>query len=217
MYQSPARLPVQVVGIAGSLRPGSYNMALLRAAQEIAPDTMQIRIHELSEIPFFREDVERTGIPTAVARLREAVGACDGFLVATPEYNHGVPGVMKNAFDWLSRPPGKSVLIGKPSAIVGASPGQTGTARAQSQLRQSFVFTNTPVLLQPEILVGRAHEKFDSDGHLTDTATRQVLARFVEAFAAWIEMIRRAPGSGDGFVTRADCERGAATVAAESR
>jgi len=179
-------MPFQIVGVAGSLRQGSYNQALLRAAQQLAPSALEIGIHGLSEIPLFSEDVERAGIPAAVARLREAVAEADGFLVATPEYNHGVPGVMKNAFDWLSRPPGRSVLNGKPSAIIGASPGLTGTARAQSQLRQSFVFTNSPVLPQPEVLVGRAHEKFDSDGRLTDDTTRKFLVLFLEEFAHWI-------------------------------
>lgn len=186
MTESSAPVPFQVAGVAGSLRKGSYNRALLRAAQQLAPVAVQIRIHDLSEIPLFSEDIERTAIPAAVAHLREAVAAADGFLVATPEYNHGVPGVMKNAFDWLSRPSGKSVLNGKPAAIVGASPGITGTARAQSQLRQSFVFTNTPVLLQPEVLVARAHEKFDADGRLADDKTREFLALFLEAFATWI-------------------------------
>ena len=186
MLESGAPLPFQIAGVAGSLRRGSYNRALLRAAQQLAPVAMRIRIYDLSEIPLFSEDVERAGIPPAVASLREAVGQADGFLVATPEYNHGVPGVMKNAFDWLSRPPGKSVLNGKPSAIVGASPGIIGTARAQSQLRQSFVFTNTPVLLQPEVLVGRAHEKFDANGRLTDDTTRNFLVLFLEEFASWV-------------------------------
>ncbi len=187
----------QVAAVAGSLRRGSYNAALLRAAQQFAPVAVRIRMHDLSEIPLFNEDVERAAIPSAVARLREAVAEADGLLVATPEYNHGVPGVLKNAFDWLSRPSGKSVLNGKPAAIVGASPGTTGTARAQSQLRQSFVFTNTPVLLQPEVLVGRAYEKFDGDGRLTDDATRRVLVRFLEEFATWIGRMspRREPAA----------------------
>lgn len=193
MLQSDAPAPLQVTGVAGSLRQGSYNQALLRAAQQLAPTAVQIRIHDLSEIPLFNEDVEGAGIPAAVARLREAVAEADGFLVATPEYNHGVPGVMKNAFDWLSRPPGRSVLIGKPAAIMGASPGTIGTARAQTQLRQSFVFTNTPVLPQPEVLVARAHEKFDSDGRLTDEQTRKFLARFLEAFAHWIGRFAERP------------------------
>ena len=186
MLQSSAQGPFQVAAVAGSLRQGSYNQALLRALQQLAPVAVQIRIHDLSEIPLFNEDVERASIPSAVARLREAVSEADGFLVATPEYNHGVPGVMKNAFDWLSRPAGKSVLNEKPAAIVGASLGITGTARAQSQLRQSFVFTNTHVLPQPEVLVGRAHEKFDSEGRLTDETTRMFLAMFLEEFANWI-------------------------------
>jgi chromate reductase len=137
----------EIAAVAGSLRQGSYNQALLRAAQQLAPVGVRIRIHDLSGIPLFSEDVERAGIPPAVARLREAVAEADGFLVATPEYNLGVPGVMK---------------------------------------RQSFVFTNTPVLLQPEVLVGRAHEKFDSDGRLTDDRTRQFLVLFLEEFAHWI-------------------------------
>jgi chromate reductase, NAD(P)H dehydrogenase (quinone) len=186
MLEIHARAEFEIAAVAGSLRQGSYNQALLHAAQQLAPVAMRIRIHDLSGIPLFSEDIERAGIPPAVASLREAVAEADGFLVATPEYNHGVPGVMKNAFDWLSRPPGKSVLTGKPSAIMGASPGVTGTARAQSQLRQSFVFTDTPVLPQPEVLVGRAHEKFDSAGRLTDDTTRKFLILFLEGFANWV-------------------------------
>jgi chromate reductase len=193
MLPSSAATPFQVVGVAGSLRQGSYNLALLRAAQQLAPAAVEIQIHDLSDIPLFSEDVERAGLPLAVARLRAAVAEADGFLVATPEYNHGVPGVLKNAFDWLSRPPGRSVLNGKPSAIIGASPGITGTARAQSQLRQSFVFTNTPVLPQPEVLVGRAHEKFDPEGRLTDETTRKFLVRFLETFATWIGRLAERP------------------------
>ena len=186
MPEFNAAAAFDVVAVAGSLRVGSYNQALLRAAAQLAPVAMRLRIHDLSGIPLFSEDVERAGIPPAVASLRDAVAASDAFLVATPEYNHGVPGVLKNAFDWLSRPPGRSVLAWKPSAIMGASPGMTGTARAQSQLRQSFVFTNTPVLSQPEVLVGRAHEKFDSDGRLVDDATRKFLVLFLEQFAIWV-------------------------------
>lgn len=184
--QSGTPVSLQVAAVAGSLRQGSYNRALLRAAQELAPVGMRIGIHDISGIPLFNEDVERAAIPDPVVALRAAVAEADAFLVATPEYNHGVPGVMKNAFDWLSRPPGKSVLNGKPSGIIGASPGFTGSARAQSQLRQSFVFTNTPVFLQPEVLVGRAHEKFDSVGRLTDETTRKFLGLFLNDFATWV-------------------------------
>jgi chromate reductase len=104
-------------------------------------------------------------------------------LIATPEYNHGVPGVLKNTIDWLSRPPRDSALNGKVAALMGASPGMTGTARGQSQLRQAFVFTNTYALLQPEVLVGRAHEKFDAEGRLVHQATRDFLATFLQRFA----------------------------------
>lgn len=191
MFEANARVPLQVVGVAGSLRQGSYNQALLRAAQQLAPAGMRIQIHEISEIPLFNEDVERRAIPSSVVRLREAVSAADGFLVATPEYNHGVSGVMKNVFDWLSRPPNKSVLDGKPSAIIGASTGMIGTARAQIQLRQSFVFTNTPVLPQPEVFVDRAQEKFDQAGAMTHDATRKFLREFLREFTNWVGRLSR--------------------------
>lgn len=113
--------------------------------------------------------------------LKHAIAGANALLIATPEYNHGVPGVLKNALDWASRPTRASALTGKPTAIFGASPGATGTARAQSQLRQAFVFTATPVLLEPEILVYRAREKFDQDGRLTDQKTRELVARLLTA------------------------------------
>lgn len=175
-----------VCGIAGSLRQGSLNRALLRAAQELAPDGMEIRIFDrMAEIPPFNQDVEAEGDPEPVLALKRAIGEADALLVATPEYNHGVPGVLKNAIDWASRPPRDSVLAGKPTAILGASPGITGTARAQSQLRQAFVFTNTPALPQPEILVYRAREKFDDEGRLTDGKTREFLGRLLQELADW--------------------------------
>lgn len=172
-----------VVGFAGSLRRGSYNRALLRAATELAPPALHIATYELDGIPLYNADVEAAGDPPGVVQLREAVRQADGLLIATPEYNHGVPGVLKNTIDWLSRPPRNSALNGKVAALMGASPGITGTARGQSQLRQAFVATNTYALLQPEILVDRAHEKFDADGHLVDEATRDSLATFLQHFA----------------------------------
>lgn len=185
---------LQVVAFAGSLRRASYNKALLRAAQELAPERLRIEIHDLADVPLFNEDVEKEGVPRAVADLRSAIAAADGLLIAVPEYNHGVPGVLKNAIDWLSRPPRKSVLGGKPAALMGASPGTTGTARSQSQLRQSFVFTNTPAMLQPEVLVGRAHERFDEEGSLTDEKVRSYLKMFLEHFVEWIERFRDRQG-----------------------
>src|SRR5918995_4361499 len=174
-----------IVGFAGSLRRDSYNRALLRAATELAPPALQIVIHELDGIPLYNGDVEATGAPASVVELRDAIRQADGLLIATPEYNHGVPGVLKNAIDWLSRPPRDSALNGKPAAVIGASPGMTGTARAQSQLRQAFVFTNTFAMLKPEVLVAKAGTKFDSFGRLADDDSRKFLAVFLTEFAKW--------------------------------
>jgi chromate reductase, NAD(P)H dehydrogenase (quinone) len=185
-----------VCGIAGSLRRGSYNGALLRAAQELAPEGMEIRIfHRMAELPLFNQDVEAEGDPEPVQALKRAIGEADALLIATPEYNHGVPGVLKNAIDWASRPARDSVLSGKPTALFGASPGITGTARAQTQLRQAFVFTGTPALLQPEILVFRAGEKFDEEGRLTHERTREFVGRLLRELREWS---RRLGDSSDG-------------------
>ncbi|HEY0931298.1 MAG TPA: NADPH-dependent FMN reductase [Gemmatimonas sp.] len=183
---SSTERPLIVCAIAGSLRQASYNRALLRAAQELAPAGMEIRIFDrVGELPLFDQDLEVQGDPEPVVAMRQAIAEADALLIATPEYNHGVPGVLKNAIDWASRPPRGAVLAGKPTAILGASPGVTGTARAQSQLRQSLVFTDTPVLPQPEILVYRAHEKFDAAGRLTDEKTREFVGKLLSGLASW--------------------------------
>ena len=190
---STAVAPVfNVVGFAGSLRRGSYNRALLRAAQELAPPSLHIVIHELDGIPLYNEDLEAAGAPLTVVQLRDAVRESDALLIATPEYNHGVPGVLKNTVDWLSRPPRNSALDGKVAALIGASLGMTGTARGQAQLRQALGATNTYALLQPEVLVALAHEKFDADGRLTHQATRDVLATFLQRFTDLITLHVRA-------------------------
>jgi chromate reductase, NAD(P)H dehydrogenase (quinone) len=194
---SNSERPLVVCGIAGSLRRGSYNRALLRAARELAPDGIEVRIFDgLAELPLYNQDVEAEGVPQPVQALKQAIAEADALLIATPEYNHGVPGVLKNAIDWASRPPRESVLAGKPAAIFGASPGVTGTARAQTQLRQAFVFTDTPALLQPEILVYRAKEKFDDDGRLTDERTREFVARLLRQLADWTRRLQPEPGAG---------------------
>lgn len=177
-----------VVGFAGSLRRGSYNRALLRAATDLAPSALYIVIHDLDGIPLYNADLEAAGVLPSVVQLRDAIRQADGFLIATPEYNYGVPGVLKNTIDWLSRPPSDSALNGKVAAVMGASPGMTGTARGQSQLRQSLGFTNTYALPQPEVLVGHAHEKFDADGRLVHRATRDVLETFLQRFAELIAL-----------------------------
>lgn len=181
---------IRVLGIAGSLRAGSLNRALLHAARELAPDLMRIEISDLAGIPLYNADVEAAGDPPAVAAFKDAIRAADAVLMATPEYNHGVPGVMKNAVDWASRPPRSAPLNGKPVGIVGASPGMTGSARGQSQLRQAFEFTNSYCMPQPEVLVFRAHEKFDADGRLTDAATADFLKAYLAAFAEWTLRLR---------------------------
>jgi chromate reductase, NAD(P)H dehydrogenase (quinone) len=183
---------IVVCGIAGSLRRGSYNRALLRAARELAPDGMEVRIFDrMADIPLYNQDVEEEGDPEPVQALKRAIDEADALLIATPEYNHGVPGVLKNAIDWASRPARESVLGGKPAAIFGASPGITGTARAQSQLRQAFVFTDTRPLPQPEILVYRAHEKFDDSGRLTDEKTREFVEKLLQGLADWTRRLTR--------------------------
>lgn len=177
---------LSVLAFAGSLRKGSYNKALLRNAQEVAPDSLEISIFDLEGIPLYNADLEAEGNPKRVTQLKDAIRSADGVLIATPEYNHGVPAVSKNAVDWASRPPKNAPLNEKPVGIMGASPGQTGTARGQSQLRQAFEFTNSFCMPQPEILVYRAHEKFDDKGNLTDEKTREYLGKYLEAFRDWI-------------------------------
>jgi chromate reductase len=177
---------MRTVGIAGSLRQASYNRALLRAAQGMAPAGMTIDIADLIDVPLYNGDVEAAGDPAGVAALKQAIAGADGVLFVTPEYNHGVPAVMKNAVDWCSRPPRSAPLNAKPVGIIGASPGIVGSARGQAQLRSAFTFTNSYCMPQPEILVFKAHEKFDADGKLTDEATTKFLAAYLVAFEAWV-------------------------------
>jgi chromate reductase len=181
---------IKVLGFAGSLRKDSYNKALIRAAQELVPEDMEIDYFDLADVPLYNADVEAEGDPESVKEFKEAIEHADGLLIATPEYNHGVAGVMKNAIDWASRPPKKAPLDGKPVGILGASPGLTGSARGQSQLRQAFEFTNSYCMPQPEILVYRAHEKFDDEGNLTDDSTRDYLSRYLTELRNWILTFR---------------------------
>jgi chromate reductase, NAD(P)H dehydrogenase (quinone) len=176
---------IRVLGVAGSLRLGSLNRALLRAAVKLAPSGMTIDTFDLNDVPLYNGDVEAAGDPPGVAAFKDAIRAADAVLFVTPEYNHGVPGVMKNAVDWASRPARDAALNGKPVGIIGASPGQTGTARGQSQLRQAFEFTNSFCMPQPEILVFRALEKFDASGELTDEKTASYLGKYLEALRTW--------------------------------
>lgn len=176
---------IKILGFAGSLRRASFNRALLRAAQAQAPEGMAIEVFDLAVVPLYNGDVEAEGDPDGVAAFKQAIRDADGVLMVTPEYNHGVTGVMKNAIDWASRPPQSAPLAHKPVGLIGASPGMTGSARGQSQLRQAFEFTNSYCMPQPELLVFRAHEKFDADGRLIDETTAAYLRRYLEAFLEW--------------------------------
>ena len=176
----------RILSFAGSIRMGSYNRALLRAAEELAPKEMIFQHFDISSIPLYNTDEESKQDPEPVKVFKEAIRDSNALLIATPEYNYGTSGVLKNAIDWASRPPGKSFLAGKPAAIMGASMGMGGTIRAQLSLRQTFLFTETYVLLKPEVLVAHAHEKFDSDGKLIHDHTRQQLVKFLAAFLEWI-------------------------------
>ncbi|MFZ6028642.1 MAG: NADPH-dependent FMN reductase [Chloroflexota bacterium] len=177
---------IHALAIAGSLREGSYNRALLRAAQELCPDTLEINIYEgLGEIPLYNEDLRAQGEPPPVKRLKEAIRQADALIIATPEYNFSVPGVLKNAIDWASRPPDDSPLDQKPLAIMGASIGNFGTIRAQTHLRLMCVYTNMLPVNQPEVLVARAQEKFDAAGRLTDETSRDFVRQLLEALVSW--------------------------------
>jgi chromate reductase len=183
-------MALKVIGIAGSLRTGSYNRALLRAAKALAPADMEIEIAEIGSFPPFNEDVEAKGTPPDVLELKRRIAEADALLIATPEYNHSVPGVLKNAIDWLSREPDMP-LEGKPTAIMGASTGMIGTARSQMHLRIVALAVNMPVLLQPEVYVAAAQKKFDEHGELIDNPTRERVKALLAALMDWTLVLKR--------------------------
>lgn len=176
---------ITILAICGSLRRASYNRALLRVAIEVAPPDVAITPHEIAEIPLYNGDVEDEGFPVPVEGLRDAVRAADGVLFVTPEYNHGIPGVLKNAIDWASRPPSLP-FRGKPGGLMGASDGPIGTARCQPLLRQTMQTLGMRTLVHPEVLVTFCKEKFDAEGRLTDETTRKHVAKYVAALAEWV-------------------------------
>jgi chromate reductase len=176
---------LHILGIAGSLRTRSFNRGLLLSAQEHAPAGMLIDIFDIAPIPLYNGDVETEGDPESVVKFKSAIGAADALLIATPEYNYGIPGVLKNAIDWASRPPGKSSISGKPAAIMGATPGTGGTARAQLQLRQTLAATRLHVMTHPEIFVAGATSKFDENGQLTDEDTLKQIRKLLDGLAVW--------------------------------
>jgi chromate reductase len=181
--------PIRILGLSGSLRRASLNTALLRAAGELLPADAALEIHPLRDLPFFNEDVEAEGIPAPVQALKVKIEAADALLLAVPEYNYSIAPALKNALDWASRPYGASVLVGKPTAILGASAGM-GTVRAQLHLRDVAITTGLHVLNQPEIFVGRADEKFDAELRLADEPTRAILARMLQRLVHWTRAIQ---------------------------
>ncbi|MBA2538202.1 MAG: NAD(P)H-dependent oxidoreductase [Deltaproteobacteria bacterium] len=168
-----------LLGICGSLRRASINRSLLQAIGAALPAGATLAIHDSVELPLFNSDVPESASVTA---MKQAIATASGVVFSVPEYNYSIPGGLKNALDWISSPPVRSPLRGKPVAIVGATSGMSGTIRAQLHMRQILLFSDSQVLAQPEILIPRAHERFDTAGVLTDEPTRALLARFGVAF-----------------------------------
>ncbi len=175
---------LRFLAISGSLRAGSYNTSLLRAATELAPDGVSIDFADIGNIPLYNDDVRMAGFPTPVAALQASIAAADAVLIATPEYNFSVPGVLKNAIDWISRTEPQP-FADKPVGIIGASRGALGTGRAQYDLRKIFLFLDAHVLNRPEVMVAAAQTRFDAEGRLTDDATRDHLKAMLAALSQW--------------------------------
>jgi chromate reductase len=181
---------MNVIGISGSLRKGSFNTAALRAAQGLAPEGMTIEVAQIGDLPLYNDDVRAAGFPPPAERLRAQLAAADAILLVTPEYNYSISGVLKNAIDWASRPPNQP-FEAKPVAIMGASPGLFGSARAQYHLRQMLIFLNAMPLNRPEVMIGQAQNKFDADGNLTDEPTREFIRKLLVALRDWTERLQK--------------------------
>ena len=180
----------RILGIAGSLRRASFNRGLIRAASELAPEGVVVEPYDkLEKIPFFNQDVENEGDPLPVRDLKEKVREADAVLIATPEYDYAIPGVLTTALDWVLRPP--SPLRHKPVGIVGASPGRVGTARGQMVLRQILLHAPAYVMPEPQMLISNARERLDGNGDLTDEQTRERMRRFLTALVEWTERFKQ--------------------------
>lgn len=186
-----AKGTVRILGIAGSLRRGSYNRAALRAAQALAPAGSELEIFELDGIPAFNQDEEQN-LPPKVAELKARVRAADAVLIVTPEYNYSIPGVLKNAIDWVTRPYGDNAWDGKPVAVMGASVGGSGTLRAQYHLRQCFVNLNMYALNRPEVMISNAAERFDAAGNLIDEKVRDRIRELLNSLVRCTRRLQKA-------------------------
>lgn len=178
---------VALLGISGSLRKASLNRALLDEVRDALPVGTQMAMFDDLDFPIFNNDVDD---PPGVVQLKTAIAGADGVVFAVPEYNYSIPGGLKNALDWVSRPPERSPLRGKPVGLVGAASGMSGTIRAQTHLRQILLYSDTPCLSQPEVLIPRAHERFDAEGRLTHPGTRALLESFGAAMVAFVNRHR---------------------------
>ncbi|NOT63578.1 MAG: NAD(P)H-dependent oxidoreductase [Acidobacteria bacterium] len=181
---------LNLLGIVGSLRQKSYNKGLMKAAQELLPTGVTLTVADIGALPLFNEDLE-SNVPVAVQTFKQQVSAADAILIATPEYNYSMPGVLKNALDWASRPYGDNSFDSKPAALMGASVGMLGTARAQYHLRQTLVFLNMHPLNRPEIMVSSAHKNFDAEGNLTNEQTKQFITQMLQALVEWTHRLSK--------------------------
>jgi chromate reductase len=178
---------MNIIGVVGSLRKGSYNRAVMEAAKELAPAGTTIEIVDIGNLPLFNQDVEAAAFPAEAQALKDKVKAADGVLIATPEYNRSIPGVLKNAIDWMSRPYGQSAWAAKPVLVLGATPGMVGTAIAQEHLKNILLYLDARVMGQPELYIGGITEKLDASGKLTDQATRDHLAKAIAVFVTFAD------------------------------
>ncbi|MDH7564112.1 MAG: NAD(P)H-dependent oxidoreductase [Candidatus Bathyarchaeota archaeon] len=181
---------VKILGFAGSLRKDSFNKSLLKTALEYVPKKVTLEICDLEGIPPFNQDLE-DNMPEKVKEFKKKIKEADALLIATPEYNYSVPGVLKNAIDWASRPYGDNVFDGKPVAVMSASDGMLGGARAQYHLRQVFVSLNMRPLNRPEVIVPFADEKIDEKGNVVDSKTREKIKKLLESLVAWAETCKK--------------------------
>lgn len=181
--------PLRILSICGSLRQGSFNAALLRCAQRVAPPHLQFKQADISEIPLYNDDVYQAGFPAAVQAFRNDIAQADALLFVTPEYNYSIPGVLKNAIDWASRGSDQP-FAHKPAAIMGASAGRFATARAQYHLRQILVFLNVHPLNQPEIMIPTAQNLIADDGELRDELTENYVRKQMLALEQWTRQLK---------------------------
>jgi chromate reductase len=184
---------VNIIGIAGSLRAGSYNRAALRAASALVPNDAKLEIFDIDDIPGFNQDQEQQP-PIKVVELKKRVRAADAVLFVTPEYNYSVPGVLKNVIDWASRPYGDSAWQNKPVAVMGASAGALGSARAQYHLRQIFVFLNMYPVNRPEVMITNASTRFDAAGNLIDKETAELIRQLLQELVTWTRQLQKGRG-----------------------